>query len=57
MRDIGYFERELIRIRRENANNANTVEALRQQILELQEHINRLLQLIAQETKIEKTDD
>lgn len=51
MRDIGYFERELIRIRRENANNAKTVEALQEQIKELQEQINRLLALMKQEQK------
>jgi TolA-binding protein len=51
MRDIGYFERELIRIRRENANNAKTVEALQEQIKELQEHIDRLRTLIQEEQK------
>lgn len=49
MRDIGYFERELIRIRRENANNAKLVDELKEHIKELQDHIDRLRELIAQE--------
>ena len=51
MRDIGYFERELLRIRRENENNAKTVEALREQIQQLQEHIDRLRKLLEPQVK------
>jgi phage host-nuclease inhibitor protein Gam len=51
MRDIGYLERELLRIKRENENNANIVKDLRVQIKELQEHISHLTKLIQQQVK------
>lgn len=49
MRDIGSLERELLRIRRANENNAKIVESLREQIQDLQKHIDTLKQLINQQ--------